>query len=812
MKKLTQILSRHELSSIKALLTQNLHPQALKISLSPHSPFLTDQIYSHFIKSGHSVDPILSTTLISHFSKNADLSRAVSFFLDTPKPDTITFNSLISGFARFGQTRPAFQLFNELGRLGLKPDVFTLSGLVKSCEGLEENVIAHGVCLRLGFGNGAFVASGLIENYAKSGDLVSAEKSFRECLEVDHVALTSMICGYFWNGEFEKGKELFVGMRDLGFELNEFSLTGVISGLFDVKEGQQIHGIGLKMGFLCGGSIHLNNAVMSMYSRCGSKSEAIKVFDEITDPDIVSWTERIGAAFDGLEAFRLFKRLHRDGLGVNEYTMINVLSAIAGEEMLSLGKQIQAVCQKEGLLEVVFVGNALISMYGKCGEMDDARCVFEYMVSQDSVSWNALIAGYLDNGYISLALEMFSNMRYFDVEVNSYTLASILEAVSDSNSLHLAMQMHSHMVKCGFVLDNYMVSCLIMAYGRCGSIDESRRIFSDIDKITVEHLNAMLSTLVDADCHSESLDFFQNKVGSILKVDSKTFSILLKACSAMTDLEQGRRIHSLALKSGFDNDYFVETAVIDLYCKCGSIASAEKAFSYASIGNLAAWNAMITGYAQHGLFNEAFELYDSMTKSGVQPDEITYLGVLTSCCHAGLVQEAQSYMNSMVDCHGLIPHLEHYACMIDLLGRVGLLQDAKRTIDQMPVEPDARIWQILLSACCTHGNVDMGRVAASKLLELQPENESAYVLLSNLCASAGMWNAVRKLRKEMKDKLLRKEPGSSWIQVRGSMHYFLADDLLHPEHKEISLELTKLYDHIKPSRLMEQNDTYLWDL
>ncbi|OMO79574.1 hypothetical protein CCACVL1_13571 [Corchorus capsularis] len=248
MKKLTQILSRHELSSIKALLTQSLLPQALKISLSPHSPLLTDQIYSHFIKSGHSLDPILSTTLISHFSRHADLSRAVSFFLDTQKSDTITFNSLISGFARFGQTRPAFQLFNELGRLGLKPDVFTLSGLVKSCEGLEENVIAHGVCLRLGFGNGAFVASGLIENYAKSGDLVSAEKSFKECLEVDHVALTAMICGYFWNGEFEKG-----------------------------------------------------------------------------------------------------------------------------EEMLSLGKQIQAVCQKEGLLEVVFVGNALISMYGKCGEMDDAR-------------------------------------------------------------------------------------------------------------------------------------------------------------------------------------------------------------------------------------------------------------------------------------------------------------------------------------------------------------------------------------------------------------------------------------------------------
>ncbi|XVF51433.1 hypothetical protein PTKIN_Ptkin04bG0185200 [Pterospermum kingtungense] len=811
MKKLSLTLSRHG-SSIKYLITQNLLPQALKTSLSPHSPLLTDQIYSHFIKSGHSLYPIISTTLISHFAKHADFSRAFYFFLDTPNPDTICFNSLISGFARFGRTAPFLELFDELRRLGLKPDVFTLSGLVKGCETLEENEIVHGVCLRLGFGYGAFVVSGLIENYAKSGRLISAEKCFRECLDVDNVVLTAMICGYFSNGAFDKGREVFVGMRDLGFELNEFSLTGVISRLFNVKEGQEIHGIGLKMGFLSGSSIHFSNAVMSMYSRCGSQVEAIKVFDEITEPDIVSWTERIGAAFDGLEAFGFFKCLRSKGLGVNEYTVINVLSALEGEGMLVLGKQIQAVCLKEGFLKVVFVGNALIYMYGKCGKMDDARCIFDDMLFQDSVSWNTLIAGYLGNGFVGLAFEMFSNMRDVNGEVNCYTLASILEAVSDSNSLHLAVQIHSYMFKCGFMLDDYVVSCLITTYGRCGSSDESRRVFSEIDEKKVLHLNAMLSTLINADSHAASVELFRNTVVSNLEVDSKAFSIILKACSAITDLEQGRRIHSLALKSGFNHDCFVETAVIDLYCKCGIIADAEKAFTYASIDNLAAWNAMITGYAQHGFYNMAFELYDRMIESRIEPDEITYLGLLTSCCHVGLVQEAQSYMNSMVECHGLIPHIEHYACMIDLLGRVGLLEEARKTIDQMPMKPDAHIWQILLSACSIHKNVDMGRVATIKLLEMQPDNESAYILLSKLYASAGMWSSVRKLRREMKEKLICKEPGSSWIQVRGSMHYFFADDLLQPEHKGIFLELTKLYEHMQASNLMEYDDTFLRDL
>ncbi|KAG4171781.1 hypothetical protein ERO13_A12G234300v2 [Gossypium hirsutum] len=808
MKKLTVTLTRHG-PSIKVLISQNLHPQALKASLFAHSPFLTDQIYSHFIKSGHSLDPFLSTALISHFAKHADLSRALSFFLDTPNPDTISFNSLISGLARFGRVGPVLGLFNELRHLGLKPDVFTLSSLVKGCDRIEENEIVHGVCLRLGFGSGAFVVSGLIENYAKSGDLVSAEKCFRDCFDVDNVVLTAMICCYFWNGEFDKGRQVFMKLRDLGFELNEFSLTGLISGLFDVKEGQLIHGVGLKMGFLCGGSLHFNNAVMSMYARCGSKLDAVKVFDEITEPDIVSWTERIGAALDGFEAFGIFNSLRRKGLGVNEYTMTNVLSAVAGEGLSCLGRQIQAVCQKEGYLKVVFVGNALISMYNKCGKMDDARCIFDVMIFQDSVSWNSLIAGYSDNGFVSLALKMFSDMRGPNVEVNCYTLASILKVASDSNSLHLAVQMHSYMIKCGFMSDDYVVSCLIATYGKCGSCNESRRVFSDVDKTSVMHLNAMLNTLVNADCHVDSLDLFRNTVDSKLEVDSKTFSIVLKACSAMTDLEQGRGVHSLALKSGFHQDCFVETAVIDLCCKCGNISDAERAFRYASVDNLAAWNAMITGYAQHGCYNEAFRLYDRMTVCRIEPDEITYLGLLTSCCHAGLLQEAQSYMNSMVECHGLIPHLEHYACMVDLLGRVGLLEDAKKTIDEMPIEPDARIWQILLSACNIHGNFDMGRVAATKLLELQPDNESAYILLSNLCASAGMWNAVRKLRREMKEKLVSKEPGSSWIQLRGSMHYFFADDLLHPEHKAIFLELSKLYEHMQDSKI---NGNFLLDL
>ena len=209
----------------------------------------------------------------------------------------------------------------------------------------------------------------------------------------------------------------------------------MLGALFDAREGEQVHGIGFKMGLLCGSSIHLNKAIMNMYCKCGNKVDAVKMFDEISEPDVVSWTERIGAACDGLEALELFKVLQSGDLELSECTMINVLSAIAGPTLLISGRQVQALCQKVGFLKVICVSNALMSMYGKCGGMYDARHVFDDMLHRDSVSWNSLTAGYSENGFSSQGLEVFSQMCDLSLQPNEYTLASILEVVSNSNSV-----------------------------------------------------------------------------------------------------------------------------------------------------------------------------------------------------------------------------------------------------------------------------------------------------------------------------------------------------------------------------------------
>ncbi|XP_058086416.1 pentatricopeptide repeat-containing protein At3g09040, mitochondrial-like [Magnolia sinica] len=778
--------------------------QTLRSSISLPNPLnLTLHICSLFLKSCFSHSP----SLINHLSQSSHLPAARRRFLDMPESNTISYNTLINDYAVAGLTGPAFRLFDDLRRCNLNPDVFTLTSLLKSCgSNSRANAIAHAIAVRIGLNSGAFLISVLIRNYSKYGDLNSAEKCFDELLILDSVVWTTMISGFVQNAQHERAKEVFVQMRALGLCLNEFTLT-IIVGAFvdflDIEWGRCVHGLGIKMGFLSGLWTATSNAVLSMYLRCGCRLDGIKVFDEIREPDVVSWSALVGA-YSGEEAFGVFKFMRFSGVELNEYTVINVLSAIVGcVRLMELGKQIHAWCWRAGYLSVVSVCNALVSMYGRYRQIDEARRVFDEMLVWDCVSWNALIDGYAENGLVGDVLRMFSLMRRSSMEPTKFTLASVIEVISVSGALNQAMQIHSLIIKMGFESDDSMATGLITLYGRCYGIEESKRVFDETEREDAAHVNAMAAAFVHAGYHLDAMKLFRNAQNSDREINSVTFSVVLKACSALTALEQGRSIHALAVKFGSDQDNFAGSAAVDFYCKCGGIDDAEKVFQELPKDNLAAWNALITGRAQHGHYQAVLELFEKMTKVGIDPDEITFLGVLCSCCHVGRVEEAMNLLNSMVEDHGIQPHLEHYACIIDLLGRVGHLQEAKRSINRMPIKPDARIWQIFLSACNVHGNVELGKVAARELFELQPENESAYVLLSNLYASAGMWEEVGRMRKAMKDRTICKEPGCSWIQVKGTTYSFFANDNSHPHIGEINLKLEQLYKQTTTAEFIE---------
>ncbi|KAK9082585.1 hypothetical protein Scep_029056 [Stephania cephalantha] len=790
--------------SIQTLVGHGLYSQALRASATLLDVCLTDQIYSLFKKSGVFLDIFLGTYLVDCFSKSGHLSHAHRFLQDMPQTDVVAWNTLISGYARALQTESAFRLFYDLKCFDLKPDAFTISSLIKACSNSQDSEIAHAIAIKMGFASGAYICSSLVDNYSKSWNIRSARKCFEECLDMDTVVWTTMISGYIWNGEPDKAFEIFIDMRLFGVDVNQFSLTNVLGAISVVREGEQVHGLSIKTGLLASASTPLKNAILSMYCRCGSKTDGIKMFDEISDPDVISWTARIGATSDGKEAVELLNFLRLKDTDVNEYTLVNALSAIGSSRLLKSGQQIQAHCLKAGFSHVIHVGNALISMYGKCQCTEEANKAFDEMLHHDCVSWNALISAFAENDLEGSALAAFSKMQLSSLKPTKFTLASMFEVLSNLGALECVNEFHALIIKFGYDSDDSMITCLIWAYAKCGEIENSKCIFSEIEQVYMVHINALASAFVHSGYHADLLKLFQEACNSEVEVNGIIFSLVLKACGAFSKLEEGKSIHSLILKYGIYNDYFVGSAIVDVYCKCGSINDAKKAFDELPKENLATWNAMIMGNAQHGHSQEVFRLFSSLTEIGLFPDEITYLGVLYSCCHSGLVNEAYSVLNFMLEYSGMIPQLEHYACLVDLLCRVGNLEEAKRTIDQMPICPDAHIWQILLSACSIHGNIELGRIAAMRLLELEPDNDSAYVLLANLYASSGIWNEVGKVRKEMKGKSIGKEPGASWIQLRGAVHSFFAHDTSHVDSSQIHLKLQELYEHMSAASHKEE--------
>jgi len=272
---------------------------------------------------------------------------------------------------------------------------------------------------------------------------------------------------------------------------------------------------------------------------------------------------------------------------------------------------------------------------------------------------------------------------------------------------------------------------------------------------------------------------------TVLKPNSVTYTTILPACANLAALEHGKEIHKDIIRSGLQSDTVVDNSLVDMYAKCGCLGDARKVFDNMLGRNVVSWSAMIIGYAMHGCGKEALQLFEQMQHSGTLPNHITFLGVLSACCHAGLVYDGWQYFNSMTRNYCIAPVMEHYCCIVDLLGRAGFLDEAQDFINRMPTKPDAAIWGSLLSACRLHTNVEIGEHAAQHLLKLDPKNAANYVLLSNIYAMAGMWENAEKVRKLMKDRRIEKIPGCSWIEIDNKVYSFLVGERLHPQPHKI---------------------------
>lgn len=438
-------------------------------------------------------------------------------------------------------------------------------------------------------------------------------------------------------------------------------------------------------------------------------------------------------------------------------------------------------------------------MYFSCGLDAAARRVF-YSADDsalDVVSWNSLISGYLQNGRCREALLVFENMMCGSIAMDAITPVSALIACGRIGAIDLGRSIHALVVTYGFKLNCYLGSSLISMYARCGCVDDARKLFDRIPERNVVCWTSMISGCTQSGEFKESIELFREMQMAGVRADDTTIASVVSSCAQLGALTQGRYIHKYCDVNNIGNLLSVKNALIDMYSKCGDVQKAFQVFQVLTQPDVISWSTMISGLAINGYSQEALDLFSKMELSGeVMPNEITFLGVLTACSHGGLVDKGYHYFNQIVHPYGLVPQIEHYGCIVDLLGRANRLEEAYKFIKQMPIEPDVVIWRSLLFACRAEGNVEQAEYAAQRILELEPRKCGGHVLLSNIYAVSSRWSDVKSVRGVMSSHNIQKLPGCSFIELNGVVHEFLATDRSHHQSESISELLLVINRHL----------------
>ncbi|XP_078433998.1 tetratricopeptide repeat (TPR)-like superfamily protein [Wolffia australiana] len=519
-------------------------------------------------------------------------------------------------------------------------------------------------------------------------------------------------------------------------------------------------------------------------------------FDRLVDrSSALSWNDIISDLArhgDYAEALRAFSWMRRLGVKPDRSTFPNAHKACGCMGLVWVGRQIHLLAHLLGLCPDLFVSSSLVDMYSKCFELVDAKKLFDETPEPNAVVWTAMIVGYVFNNRPRDALGLFKeSLALAKVEerggnIDAVSAVAALSACSRMSERRITGGIHGILLRLGLNSDVGVGNTLIDAYAKCGDLNLARQAFEVMNLRDSISWNSLISAFAQNGRSTEALSAFCEMFSrGVVESSATTLSAVLFASAQAGTLEFGRCIHSLVVKMGMGNDVYIGTSLVDMYCKCGQLGMARQAFDHTKNRNIRSWSAMIGGYAINGCGLEAMEIFSSMRRSGLKPNVVTFVSVLSACSHAGLVDQGRHWFSAMKEEYGIDPGLEHHACMVDLLGRAGKLREAHALITSMTLEPDAVIWGALLSACRVHKDVKLGELSAQKLFELDPKNCGYFVLLSNIYAGAGLWTEAKRMRVEIKSRGLVKPPGYSSIELRGRVHLFLVGDKEHPDHEEV---------------------------
>ncbi|WVZ72875.1 hypothetical protein U9M48_021266 [Paspalum notatum var. saurae] len=566
--------------------------------------------------------------------------------------------------------------------------------------------------------------------------------------------------------------------------------------------GATAHALACKLPSSGSDNVFVSTALLNMYCKLGALPDARRVFDEMPHRNAVSWAAMVSGYAAGKyseEAFDLFRLMLQEcPLEKNEFVTTAVLSAVSVPLGLLMGVQVHGQVLKDGLVGFVSVENSLVTMYAKAECMDAAMRVFGSSKERNSITWSAMITGYAQNGEADCAARMFLQMHSAGFSPTEFTFVGVLNACSDMGALVLGKQAHGLMVKLGFEMQVYVKSALVDMYAKCGCIGDAKGGFHqlyDVDDIVL--WTAMITGHVQNGEFEEALLLYSRMDKEGIMPSNLTITSVLRACACLAALEPGKQLHAQILKCGFGLGGSVGSALSTMYSKCGNLEDGMVVFRRMPDRDVISWNSIISGFAQNGCGSGALDLFEEMKLEGTAPDHITFINVLCACSHMGLVDRGWFYFRAMTKDYGLSPWLEHYACMVDILSRAGQLKEAKDFIESITIDHGTCLWRIVLGACRSLRDFDVGAYAGEQLMTLGIEDSSAYILLSNIYAAQRKWNDVERVRHLMKLRGVSKDLGCSWVELNNRVHVFAVGEQQHPEAESINVELIRLAKHMK---------------
>lgn len=720
-------------------------------------------LHACMIEHGIKVDKMLENAFIRLYSICGSKDDARHVYDSMESRDIVSFNSLIVAYGQNGQAKEALEVFGHLLREGIVPNKVTYTFVLDACANAvaeAEGKKIHGFIVDVGFDKDQMMETKLVKMYGKCGRLEDVHRLFEKMQDRNVASWTTIIDVFVQQGRSAEALLFFSQMQQEGTKPNRAAYLCMLDACASLSvpaKAKYGHVYILNCSFES--DIVVCNFLISMYGKCGSIEDARKVFDKMPRHDLVSWTAMIGVYghhSHGKQAVQSFSEMQQE-VGANQVTYVCTIDACASSAMLNEGELIHFCVIHDGLEADNKILNALVNMYGKCGSLEDALNMFICTPERNVILWTAMIGSYAQYGKLEEALRHFEEMQQQGMIPNKVTFISILDIYDSEKLLGLAKQMHSRIMECGPVSGVTIGNALIKMYGRCHSVDNALKMFEGMVERDIVSWTAIIAVHAQHSKGRKALELFDQMQQKGFQPNKITFVCILDACASSSAIATGEHIHDLIVHNSLELDVVIGTALVNMYGKCGQLYSARCIFDRMTVRNLLSWTAIVAIYAHHGNGKEAVRLFEMMEEEGFSADDVALLSILAACSHSGLVNEGSLFFAKILKSGNISPNVEHYDCMIDLLGRAGRLNEAELLVRDMPFEPTAVSLTSLLGSCRQKGDLQRGERAAMRVLDLDSKDSAPYVVLSNIYACGEREDDAEPIVSRERDKNLWEE-------------------------------------------------------